>query len=79
MIAPVAVLVETLVEDAPWVVGHGLPVVHVMVDLLLHGEGGVLDLAEFDVELAAPDPLAEGLALHLRELELVLLIAVDVL
>ena len=79
MVAPVAVLVETFVEDAPRVIGHGLPVVHVVVDLLLHSEGGVLDLAEFDVELAAPDPLAEGLALHLRELELVLFVTVDVL
>lgn len=79
MVAPVAVLVEALIEDAPRVVGHGLAVVHVVVDLFLHGEGGVLNLAEFDVELAAPDPLAEGLALHLRELELVLLITVDVL
>ena len=79
MVAPVAVLVETFVEDAPRVIGHGLPVVHIVVDLLLHSEGGVLDLAKLDVELAAPDPLAEGLALHLRELELVLLIAVDIL
>ena len=79
MVAPVAVLVETFVEDAPRVIGHGLPVVHIVVDLLLHSEGGVLDLAKLDVELAAPDPLAEGLALHLRKLKLVLLIAVDIL
>lgn len=79
MVAPVAILVEALVEDAPRVIGHGLPVVHVVVDLLLHGEGGVLDLTKLDVELAAPDPLAEGLTLHLRELELVLLVTVDVL
>lgn len=79
VVAPVAVLVETLVKDAPRVIGHGLPVVHIVVDLLLHGEGRVLDFAELDVELTAPNPLAEGLALHLRKLKLVLLIAVDVL
>lgn len=79
MVAPVAVLVEALIEDAPRVVGHGLAVVHVVVDLFLHGEGGVLNLAELDVELAAPNPLTKGLALHLWELELVLLVTVDIL
>lgn len=80
VVAPVAVLVEALVEDtARVIVGHRCPVGHVVLDLLLHGEGSVLDFTEFDMELAAPDPLAKGLGLHLGELELVFLTTVDVL
>ncbi len=78
MVAPVAVLVEALVEDRSGMIAHRQAMLHVVLDLFLHGEGRVLDLGKFDVELAAPDPFAEGLALHLRELELVLLIAVGV-